>query len=205
MQSINPATGGVIEDFEAFTAEQIDEALDQAHHAFLAWRETTFDERSALLRRVAAYLRGHKAALGRVATLEMGKPIAEAEAEVEKCAWNCDFYAENAESFLANEQIATNAAESYTEFVPIGVVLAIMPWNFPYWQVLRFAAPAIMAGNAAVLKHASNVSRCGLEIERAFRESGAPEGLFRALLVPSSGVEDIIADPRIAAVTLTGS
>jgi acyl-CoA reductase-like NAD-dependent aldehyde dehydrogenase len=205
MQSINPATGEVIETFEPFTSAQVDEALGQARHAFLAWRETSFAERSALLRRVAAYLREHKAELGRVATLEMGKPIAESEAEVEKCAWNCDYYAENADHFLANEPIATNAAESYVEFVPIGVVLAIMPWNFPYWQVMRFAAPSLMAGNAAVLKHASNVSRCGLEIERVFRECGAPEGLFRTLVVPSAGVEDIIADPRIAAVTLTGS
>jgi succinate-semialdehyde dehydrogenase / glutarate-semialdehyde dehydrogenase len=205
IESINPATGEVIETFEAFTSSQIDETLDQARQAFLAWRESSFEERGALLRRVATFLREHKAELGRAATLEMGKPIAEAEAEVEKCAWNCDYYADNAESFLANESIATNAAESYVEFVPIGVVLAIMPWNFPYWQVMRFAAPAIMAGNAAVLKHASNVSRCALEIERAFRESGAPEGLFRTLLVPSAGMEDIIADPRIAAVTLTGS
>ncbi|HEU5347785.1 MAG TPA: NAD-dependent succinate-semialdehyde dehydrogenase [Ktedonobacterales bacterium] len=205
IESINPATAEVIETFEPFTAAQIDETLTRARQAYLQWRTTTFAERSALLRRVAAVLRAQKDALARVATLEMGKIFAESQAEVEKCAWNCDYYAEHAEAFLAPEKVATNAAESYVEFTPIGVVLAIMPWNFPYWQVIRFAAPAIMAGDTAVLKHASNVSRCALEIERIFREAGAPDGLFSTILVPGSEVEKIIADPRIAAVTLTGS
>jgi succinate-semialdehyde dehydrogenase / glutarate-semialdehyde dehydrogenase len=205
IESINPATGEVIETFEAFTAAQIDETLTHARKAYLNWRSTTFAERAALLRKVGEVMRAQKAELGRVATLEMGKSITESVAEVEKCAWNCDYYAENAEAFLAPEKVTTNAAESYVEFTPIGVVLAIMPWNFPYWQVMRFAAPAIMAGNAAVLKHASNVSRCALEIERVFREAGAPEGLFNTILVPGAEVEQIIADRRIAAVTLTGS
>ncbi|HET8905364.1 MAG TPA: NAD-dependent succinate-semialdehyde dehydrogenase [Ktedonobacterales bacterium] len=205
IESINPATGEVIETFEPFTAVQIDETLTRARKAYLNWRTTTFAERAALLRRVGEVLRAQKAELGRTATLEMGKSITESVAEVEKCAWNCDYYAENAEAFLAPEKVATNAAESYVEFTPIGVVLAIMPWNFPYWQVMRFAAPAIMAGNAAVLKHASNVSRCALEIERVFREAGAPEGLFNTILVPGAEVEQIIADRRVAAVTLTGS
>ena len=205
IESINPATGQVIETFEPFTAAQIDETLTRARQMYRRWRTTTFAERGALLRRTAAVLREQKDQLARIATLEMGKTFAESQAEVEKCAWNCEFYADNGEAFLAPEKIATNAAESYVEFTPIGVILAIMPWNFPYWQVIRFAAPAIMAGNTAVLKHASNVSRCALEIERVFREAGAPEGLFSTILVPGSQVEQIIADPRIAAVTLTGS
>jgi succinate-semialdehyde dehydrogenase/glutarate-semialdehyde dehydrogenase len=205
IESINPATGEIIETFEPFTAQQIDETLARARKVYLHWRTTSFAERSALMRRVAASLRAQKAELARIATLEMGKPISESEAEVEKCAWNCEYYAENAEKFLAPEPIATNAAESFVEFTPIGVVLAIMPWNFPYWQVIRFAAPAIMAGNTAILKHASNVSRCALEIERIFREADAPAGLFSTMLVPGAEVEQIILDPRIAAVTLTGS
>ena len=203
--SINPATGEVIETFEPFTGEQIDETLTRARRAYREWRTTSFAERSALVRRVAEVLRAQKADLARIATQEMGKAITESQAEIEKCAWNCDFYAEHAEEFLAPEPVATNAAESYIEFTPLGVVLAIMPWNYPYWQVIRFAAPAIMAGNAAVLKHASNVSRCALELERVFREAGAPEGLFSTILVPGAEVEQVIADPRIAAITLTGS
>jgi succinate-semialdehyde dehydrogenase/glutarate-semialdehyde dehydrogenase len=205
IQSINPASGEVLETFELYSQEQIDEALDQARQAFLHWRHTTFARRAEYLQRVARYLRDHKHELGRVAVLEMGKSLVEAEAEVEKCAWNCDFYAENAEHFLANENIATNATTSYVAFRPLGVILALMPWNFPYWQVFRFAAPALMAGNTAVLKHASNVSRCALEIERIFRECGLPEGVFRTVLVPGSETGKLIADQRIAAVTLTGS
>ena len=205
IQSINPATEEVLETFELFSPAQIDEALAAAHTAFQSWRDTDFAGRSALFRRLAAYLRSHKAELGRIASLEMGKPLSESEAEVEKCAWNCDYYAENAERFLADERIAADATESYVSYQPLGVVLALMPWNFPYWQVFRFAAPALMAGNTAVLKHASNVSRCALEIERIFRECGFPEGVLRAVLVPGAETGRLIADPRIAAVTLTGS
>jgi succinate-semialdehyde dehydrogenase/glutarate-semialdehyde dehydrogenase len=205
IQSVNPTTGDVIETFEPYNAGLIDQALDGAHAAFCQWRETTFTERAEVLRRVAAYLRTHRADMARIATLEMGKPITESEAEVEKCAWNCDFFADHAEQFLADEPVRTNATESYVEFLPLGVVLAVMPWNFPYWQVFRFAAPALMAGNTAILKHASNVSRCALEIERVFRESGLPAGAFRTLLIPGNEVDRLIADPRIAAVTLTGS
>src|SRR5690348_5974891 len=205
IESINPATGEVIERFQPFGENQINQALDGAREAFRDWRGTSFAERGAMLHRVASYLREHKSALARYATLEMGKPIVEAEAEVEKCAWNCDFYADNAESFLSDEPVVTNAAASYVSYLPLGVVLAIMPWNFPYWQVIRFAAPALMAGNTAVLKHASNVTGAALAIERVFREAGLPEGAFRTLIVPGGEVERIIADPRIAAVTLTGS
>ncbi|HZS79036.1 MAG TPA: NAD-dependent succinate-semialdehyde dehydrogenase [Ktedonobacteraceae bacterium] len=205
IQSINPATEEVIATFEPFNAEQIDEALNDARKAFLQWRETSFAERASVFHRVARYLRENKEELARIATLEMGKPITESIAEVEKCAWNCDFYAENAEKFLSDEPVQTNATESYVEFQPLGVVLALMPWNFPYWQVFRFAAPALMAGNTSVLKHASNVSMCALKIEEIFRECGMPHGGFRTVLVPGSETGKLIEDKRIAAVTLTGS
>jgi acyl-CoA reductase-like NAD-dependent aldehyde dehydrogenase len=205
IQSRNPATEEVLATFEVFSDVQIDEALAAAYTAFQSWREVSFAERSAHFHRVANYLREHKAELARTATQEMGKPITESEAEIEKCAWNCEYYADNAEKFLADEPVATNASESYVAFRPLGVVLALMPWNFPYWQVFRFAAPALMAGNTAVLKHASNVSRCALEIERIFRECSFPEGIFRTVLVPGAETGKLIADPRIAAVTLTGS
>ncbi|HLG65743.1 MAG TPA: NAD-dependent succinate-semialdehyde dehydrogenase [Ktedonosporobacter sp.] len=205
IQSINPATGEVLETFELFNQTQINNALEQVYQARLSWRKTSFAERSALLHGIARYLRDRKEELARAATLEMGKPIVEAEAEIEKCAWNCDFYAANAEKFLADEHVKTNATESYVAFQPLGVVLALMPWNFPYWQVFRFAAPALMAGNVAILKHASNVSRVALDIERIFRGCGLPEGAFRTVLVPGAQTAPLIADPRVAAVTLTGS
>jgi succinate-semialdehyde dehydrogenase/glutarate-semialdehyde dehydrogenase len=205
MQSINPTTEEVMATFEESTPEEVDRALAQARAAFARWRTTPLEERARLMRRAAANLREHKAEYGRLMTLEMGKPIAEAEAEAEKCAWNCDYYAEHAARFLAAEPAASSAAESYIEYEPLGTILAIMPWNFPFWQVIRFAAPTLMAGNTAVLKHAANVPQCALAIERVFRESGFPEGVFRTLLIGSHAVEELIADPRIAAVTLTGS
>lgn len=205
IQSINPATEEVIETFELFSKAQVRQALDDARQAFLSWRTTSFAERSTLLHRVAAYLREHKERLAQIATLEMGKPIVEAEAEVEKCAFNCEFYADNAEKFLADEQVKANATESYVAFRPLGVVLALMPWNFPYWQVFRFAAPALMAGNTAVLKHASNVSRAALEIEHIFQACGLPHGAFRTVLVPGAETRPLIEDAHIAAITLTGS
>ena len=205
IQTINPTTGEVLETFEPFNQNQINEALGQAHQAYLKWRTATFAERAKHLHSVASYLRDHKAELAQLAVLEMGKTITEAAAEVEKCAWNCDYFAENAGRFLADEKVATNATESYIAFRPLGVVLAVMPWNFPYWQVFRFAAPALMAGNTAVLKHASNVSGVALKIERIFQEAGLPQGVLRTVLVPGSETRKLIADPRIAAVTLTGS
>ena len=205
IQSINPATEEVIESFEAYTTAQVNEALEQAHKAFSHWRTTTFAERAAMLHRVASYLREHKVELARLATLEMGKPIVESEAEVEKCAWNCDFYADNAEKFLADEPVTSTATESYVSYLPLGVILALMPWNFPYWQVFRFAAPALMAGNTIVLKHASNVSITALKIEKMLLECGLPEGVFRTVLVPGSETRHLIEDRRVAAVTLTGS
>src|SRR2546425_2825249 len=205
IQSINPTIEEVMETFEPYSQQRIDEALEQAHQAFLRWRNTSFSERAKYLHSVANHLREHKTELARTAVLEMGKTITEAEAEVEKCSWSCDFFAENAERFLADQKVVANASESYVAFRPLGVVLAVMPWNFPYWQVFRFAAPALMAGNTAVLKHASNVSRVALEIERIMQEAGLPRGVLRTVLVPGSETSKLIADDRIAAVTLTGS
>ncbi len=203
--SINPATEEVLAEFPEMMPEQVNDILDQARAAYRRWRQTSFEQRAGLMRQAGAYLRQNKARLAGLITAEMGKPIVEAEAEVEKCAWNCDYYADNAARFLADEPIATNARQSFVAFEPLGTVLAIMPWNYPLWQVMRFAAPALMAGNTAVLKHASSVSQCALALEEIFRASGFPEGVFRTLLVSSGAVEGIINDPRIAAVTLTGS
>lgn len=205
IQSINPATEEVIAEYPEHSREQVEQALAAAAAAQRTWATRPFADRSALMRRAAAYLREHKSRFGRLITLEMGKPIEQSEAEVEKCAWGCDYYAEHAEQFLADTVVATNARRSFVAYQPLGVVLAVMPWNFPLWQVFRFAAPALMAGNGGVLKHASNVPQCALAIEEVFREAGFPEGLFRTLLIPGSAVAEVIADPRIAAVTLTGS
>src|SRR5919201_1484117 len=187
MRSINPTTEEIVESFQEFSPSQVDEALQQAFDAQARWRETSFGERSARLQAAARVLRGQKAGWAELLTSEMGKPIVEAEAEIEKCAWNCDFYAEHAASMLTDEHVETNV-ESFVAFEPLGVVLAIMPWNFPFWQVFRFAAPALMAGNGAILKHASNVPGCALAIEEIFSRAGVPEGLFRTLLVPGSRV-----------------
>jgi succinate-semialdehyde dehydrogenase / glutarate-semialdehyde dehydrogenase len=205
LKSINPTTEDVVETFEEFSAAQIDAALQQAFDAQRQWRLTSFGERSARIQNTARALRAQKSRLAALATREMGKPIVEAEAEIEKCAYNCDFYAEHAATFLADEHVEMNLSDSFVAFEPLGVVLAIMPWNFPFWQVFRFAAPALMAGNGAVLKHASNVPSCALAIEDILRSAGLPDGLFRTVLVPGAGVEPLIADARIAAVTLTGS
>ena len=199
IESINPATGEVIETFEPFTAQQIDETLARARKTYLHWRTTSFTERSALMRRVAATLRARKAELARVATLEMGKPIAEAEAEVEKCAWNCDYLRRATPSSSSPPSASPPTPPRATSrSTPLGVVLAIMPWNFPFWQVFRFAAPALMAGNAAVLKHASNVPGCALAIEEIFREAGLPDGALPHASGPGAERRALIADPRIA-------
>src|SRR5438034_911168 len=205
LSSINPSSGEVLESFEEATPATLERVLAHAWQAFLGWRESTFAERAARLREVARVLGAKKVEYARLMALEMGKPVTQGEAEVEKCAWGCEYYAEHAARFLAPEPRETDAARSYVRFDPLGPVLAIMPWNFPFWQVFRFAAPALMAGNAAVLKHASNVPRCALEIERVFRAAGLPEGLFGTVLVGPAGVPALIADARIRAVTLTGS
>jgi succinate-semialdehyde dehydrogenase/glutarate-semialdehyde dehydrogenase len=205
IQTINPATEELLETFEIYSQDQVDQAIDEAHVAFLSWRSTTFEERAKHLFNVAKYLCAHESELARIATLEMGKPIAESESEVKKCAWNCEYFAENAQWFLEDERIVSYATESYVAFRPLGVILAIMPWNFPYWQVFRFAAPALMAGNTIVLKHASNVSRVALEIERIIQEAGLPRGVLRTVLVHGSEATQLVKDDRIAAITLTGS
>ena len=205
IQAINPATEEVIKTYDEFTPRQIDSALDQVYERQKQWRTTSFQERAAGLHALAKVLRSDKARYAGIITAEMGKPIVEAEAEVEKCAWNCEFYADHAPGFLEPEHVDIGATESYVAFEPLGVVLAIMPWNFPFWQVIRFLAPALMAGNTAVLKHASNVPGAALAIEEAVRRAGLPDGVFRTLLVPGSGVEPLIGDPRVHAITLTGS
>jgi acyl-CoA reductase-like NAD-dependent aldehyde dehydrogenase len=205
VDSINPATGAKLESFTLHTQAELDGILDRAVATQREWARRSFAERGALMKRAAGYLRANKARFALNATREMGKPIGDAEAEVEKCAWACEFYADNAEKFLADEHIASTATDSYIAYQPLGVVLAVMPWNFPYWQVFRFAAPALMAGNAGVLKHASNVTRCALDIEETFRESGFPAGAFSTVIVPGAEVKRLIADDRIAAVTITGS
>ncbi|HEU4725825.1 MAG TPA: NAD-dependent succinate-semialdehyde dehydrogenase [Candidatus Eisenbacteria bacterium] len=205
LRSIDPTTGETIRDYPEATPAAIGAALDQAERAFLSWRRESFETRGAALRRVAARLRERAAEDAVLMAREMGKPVAQGRAEAEKCAWTCDHFAEHAASMLAPIDAPSDASRSYVAFQPLGVVLAVMPWNFPYWQVFRFAAPALMAGNACVLKHASNVSGCSLAIEAIFREAGLPDGLFTTLLVPGAAVEPIIAMPQIRAVTLTGS
>jgi len=205
IQSINPTTGEVLETFPATSPAELERILATAHAAFLEWRAVPFAARSERMREAARVLRAGKAEHARTMALEMGKPIVQGEAEVDKCAWACEYYAEHAEAFLAEQSRETDASKSYVRFDPLGAVLAVMPWNFPYWQVFRFAAPALMAGNAGILKHASNVPRCALAIEKIFRDAGLPRGLFATALVESSAVAALIADPRIVAVTLTGS
>jgi len=203
--AVNPATEDVIASFDAFGPEEVEMALAEAHDAFLEWRERPIDERAVPMRALAAILRERSDRYARLATLEMGKPIVEAKAEIEKCAFGAEHFAQNAARYLADEEIRANARRSIVAFQPLGVVLAVMPWNFPFWQVVRFAAPALMAGNAALLKHASNVPQCALAIEEAFRHAGFPPGLLRTVLVSGAAIEPIIADDRIRAVTLTGS
>jgi succinate-semialdehyde dehydrogenase/glutarate-semialdehyde dehydrogenase len=203
--TINPATGKTIRTFEPLSTGQLSERLDRAASAYQVHRQTGFGDRAQRMRRAAAILETECRELGQLMTLEMGKPIAAAIAEAEKCATACRYYAENAERFLADQPVTMEGGKGWVAFQPIGVVLAIMPWNFPFWQVFRFAAPALMAGNGGVLKHASNVPQCALAIEDIFRRAGFADGLFQTLLIGSDVVEGIVGDKRIAAVTLTGS
>jgi acyl-CoA reductase-like NAD-dependent aldehyde dehydrogenase len=205
IRSVNPATEEVLHTYEMHSPEEIEQAINDAGHAFGKWSRSQWTLRSGLMRRAGALLREQKARLSEVISDEMGKPIVESEAEVGKCAWCCDYYAENAERFLRDEPRESGASMSYVQYTPLGTVLAVMPWNFPFWQVFRFAAPALMAGNTAILKHASNVPGCALAIEDVFRQAGFPDGAFRSLLIPGSMVSLLLHDPRIAAVTLTGS
>ena len=203
--SINPATGETLRNFSALSAEQIEQKLRLAADTFRSYRHTSFSDRSRMMTRAAEILESEKHELGKTMTLEMGKPLKAAIGEAEKCAWVCRYYAENAERHLADQIVDTNARKSYVRFQPLGPVLAVMPWNFPFWQVFRFAAPALMAGNVGLLKHSSNVPQCALAIEETFRRAGFPDGAFQTLLIGSDAVEGILKDPRVAAATLTGS
>ena len=203
--AINPATGREIATFETHSDNDIELALEAAAEAQRQWRKVPVGQRVTLLAGMAKALRADKAKYAAMITQEMGKPLPEAEAEIEKCAYNCDFYAEHAPQYLADEAVSSNATESVVVFDPLGVVLAIMPWNYPFWQFFRFVAPAFAAGNGAILKHANNVPQCALAIEEVMREAGCPDGLFRTLLIDPSKVARLIEDDRIAAVTLTGS
>jgi succinate-semialdehyde dehydrogenase / glutarate-semialdehyde dehydrogenase len=203
--SINPATGETIASYSEMSSTETAAIIAEAHRSWLSWRNASFAIRAGALRQAGEILRNRKAELARMMAVEMGKPLKQGFAEAEKCAWVCDFYADNAETQLALEPVRTEAAKSYIAFEPVGVVLAVMPWNFPFWQVFRFAAPALMAGNVGVLKHASNVFGCALLIEEIFKEAGFPPGIFRTLLVGGDQVRPIIEHPLVRAVTLTGS
>jgi succinate-semialdehyde dehydrogenase/glutarate-semialdehyde dehydrogenase len=203
--SINPATGEKLKEFSAFDGAEIEKRLTRAEQAFRKYRRSTFTERSEFLHAMAELLFEEKKKFAEIITLEMGKLFRDSVAEIEKCARGCQFYAENGERFLEDEVAQTDAAQSYIQYQPLGPVLAIMPWNFPFWQVFRFAAPALMAGNVGLLKHASNVPQCALAIEEIFCRAGFDDGVFQTLLIEPDEVEKVIVDPRVKAVTLTGS
>ncbi len=203
--SVNPATGEEIERFQEFSANDVNRALDAAADAFTRWRATRMEDRAGLMRAVATVLRRNKRAYAEIMAAEMGKPVRDGVGEIEKCAWTCDFYADRAAKFLADEAVTTEAKHSFVRLEPLGPILAVMPWNFPFWQVFRFAAPALMAGNVGILKHASNVPRCAVTIGEVFAEAGFPEGAFQTLLVGSGAVGSLVRDRRVRAITLTGS
>ena len=203
--SINPATGKTLKTFESHSESEVDQKIQRAAESFRSYRLTSFEERARMMLRAAEILDAEKRNLGRLMTLEMGKPIKGAIAEAEKSAWVCQYYAKSAHEHLDKIDVQTNARQSYVTFQPLGPVLAVMPWNFPFWQVFRFAAPALMAGNVGLLKHASNVPQCALAIEDLLLRSGFPEGVFQTLLIGSDAVERVLNDERVAAATLTGS
>jgi succinate-semialdehyde dehydrogenase/glutarate-semialdehyde dehydrogenase len=203
--TINPATGETLKTFDALTEQELDQKLQRAAETFRIYRRTSFVEREAMMHRAAKILETEKNEFARLMTTEMGKAVKAAAQEADKCAWVCRYYAENARHQLADEVIETNATKSYIRFQPLGPVLAVMPWNFPFWQVFRFAAPALMAGNVGLLKHASNVPQCALAIEAIFHRAGFPEGAFQTLLIGSEAVQRVLEDRRVVAATLTGS
>jgi succinate-semialdehyde dehydrogenase/glutarate-semialdehyde dehydrogenase len=205
LTSVNPATGQVLREFQAHSDQEIEDRLAKAELQFQNYRRSSFVERAKWMIGAAEILESEKRSLARTLTQEMGKPLRSAVQEIEKCSWACRYFAENAGRFLADESATTQAARSFIRYQPIGPVLAVMPWNFPFWQVFRFAAPALMAGNVGLLKHASNVSLCALAIEDVFRRACFPEGCFQSLLIGSERVSAVIADARVKAVTLTGS
>jgi succinate-semialdehyde dehydrogenase/glutarate-semialdehyde dehydrogenase len=203
--AINPTTGKVLEKYEKTSPDEAMQQLEKAHQAFCTWSQTDFSERAALMKKVSLILAENKTEYARIMALEMGKPITAGRAEIEKCAWVCEYYAEHSEKMLQPETIKTDAKKSYVTFNPLGVILAVMPWNYPFWQVFRHAAPGLMAGNGVILKHASNVPGCAAAIEDIFREAGFPKDLFQHFLFSGQLVADLIEHPTITAVTLTGS
>ena len=205
LKSINPFNYSLIKEYDEYTDEQVKQILNNVNAAYKVWKTTGFTERKEKLKKAAQILRDKKETYALLMTQEMGKPITQAKAEVEKCARVCDYYAEGAEKFLRDEHFNTEASKIYVTYQPIGVVLAVMPWNFPFWQVFRFASPNLMAGNAGALKHSSNVTGCALAIEAIFQEAGFPENIFRTLVIGSAKVNAVIENPIIKAVTLTGS
>lgn len=205
IQTINPATGEVLRSFQPLSAAQLEQKIQLAQSTFTKFRRLSFAERGRMMRKAADILEAEKRELGQLMTLEMGKTLRSAVDEAVKCAWACRFYAENAERFLSDEVIETTAKKSYVRYQPLGVILVIMPWNYPFWQVFRFIAPGLMAGNVGLLKHASNVPQCALKIEEILLQAGFPEGAFQTLLIGSDRVDAVLADRRIAAATLTGS
>jgi succinate-semialdehyde dehydrogenase/glutarate-semialdehyde dehydrogenase len=205
IESINPATGEKIKSYPEMSPAEVKEIIEKVHEEFQRWRNTDFSMRSSRMKKAAEILRKNKDEYAHLMALEMGKPVAQGRGETEKCAWVCDYYAENAEKFLTEEIIPSDATKSFVHFEPLGVVLAVMPWNFPFWQVFRFAAPGLMAGNAGLLKHASNVPGCALAIETVFRDAEFPENLFRTLMIGTKQVSAVIEHPLVKAATLTGS
>lgn len=205
MQSINPFTGEIIQNYRDYSSVEVQEIIEKVENDFNTWKKTGFEYRAICMKKLQAKLLEKRDFLASIIVSEMGKTKSEAIGEIEKCAWVCSYYAENAERFLTNENISTEAAESYISYQPIGIILAIMPWNFPFWQVFRFLAPALMAGNAGLLKHAANVQGCSLAIENLVVESGFPKNIFRSLIIRSSEVKNVIKNQFVKAVTLTGS
>ena len=203
--SINPANNEILESHKEFSNDSINQIINSSYNTYVEWRNKSISYRSKKMKNLAGLLRKRKEELGILMTQEMGKPINQSIAEAEKCAWVCEYYADNAEQFLSNKEICTDSTKSFISFQPIGLVLAIMPWNFPFWQVFRFASPTLMAGNVGILKHASNVQRCAKEIEKLFLESGFPKNAFSNLLIGSNKVNNVINNPLVRAVTLTGS
>lgn len=203
--AINPATGETIKQYEEHTPEQVQKIIDQSHAAFSIWSTTPIAQRKALILKAIEILLARKEEFGKLISLEMGKPLKEAISEVEKCALGGRYYAENSEAILADKEVKTEYHRSYVTYQPLGVVLAVMPWNFPFWQVMRFAFPALMAGNTGLLKHASNTPGCALAIASVFKEAGLPEHAFQTLLIPGKRVEEVVKNPKVVAVTLTGS
>lgn len=205
LESLNPATGEKIKSYSQMSVGEVEEVLGNVQDDFLVWRKISFQQRALAFTKAQEILLARKEEYARIMALEMGKPITQGKAEIEKCAWCCEYYAEKSEEFLKSENVATDAVKSYIAYEPLGIILAIMPWNFPFWQVFRFAAPTLMAGNAAVLKHASSVSGCALAIEDVFRDAGFPKNIFRTLRLDSKKIVSVIDHSLIKAVTLTGS